>query len=211
MSKVRRVAVLLAVGLGTMLPETAAAQRERRDTEKDDVHLRNNCRLAAQVLETGYPPPHRGWALDQILACEQTGGTALATVWRVAPVDRSALARLMYASRAMRDERVFAATAEVAEDPARPTLVRLAAMNVLTSFADSVLMARLEVLENPPPFYVLGRVLDFPITPGAEPLTGDTPERVMTLFSALATRDRDPVVVAAARYLHKGLLLHFAH
>lgn len=210
MPKVRYVAVLLGLALGALLPETAAAQRERRGTEKDDVHLRNNCRLAAQVLETGYPPPHRRWALDQILACEQTGGTALATVWRVAPVDRSALARLMYVSRAMRDRRVFDATVVAALDQARPTLVRLAAISVLTSFADSVVQPRLDVLENPPPHYVLDTRLDFPVTLGAEPLAADTPHRVLKLLAGLAAEDRDPTVQRAARHVHKGLLLRRA-
>jgi hypothetical protein len=102
---------------------------------------------------------------------------------------------------------VFEVTVGVVQDHARPTLVRLAAMSVLTSFADSVVQPRLEVLENPPPHHVLGTRLDFPITPGSEPLAADTPQRVLTLFSGLGTEDRDPVVQAAARYLHKGLLL----
>jgi hypothetical protein len=206
MSKVRCVAALLALALGALLPETAAAQRDRRDTEKDDVHLRNNCRLAAQVLETGHPHPHYGRAINLILPCEQSGATALANVWRTAREDRAELERLTYVSSAMRDQRVFTATVGALQDQTRPRLVRLAAMSVLTALADSVVQPFLDVLENPPPHHVLGTVLDFPITIGAEPLAADTPERVLTLFAGVATEDPDPVVQAAARYLHTGLL-----
>lgn len=206
MSQIRRVATLLSLALIGMLPGTAAAQQEHKATEKDDVHLRNTCRFAAQVLETGHPHPHYRRAINLILPCEQTGGTALAGVWRTAREDRAELERLTYVSSAMRDQRVFAATAGVLQDQARPRLVRLAAMSVLTAFADSVVQPFLEVLENPPPHHVLGTVLDFPITLGAEPLPADTPEHVLKLFSGVATEDRDPVVQAAARYLHTGLL-----
>ena len=206
MSKLRCVAALLALILGALVPATVAAQQGRRATERDDVHLRNNCRLAAQVLETGHPHPRYAWAIDLILPCEQSGGAALASVWRTAREDRAELERLTYVSSAMRDQRVFTATVGVLQDETRPRLVRLAAMSVLTALADSVVQPFLDVLENPPPHHVLGTVLDFPITLGAEPLAADTPDRVLALFAGVATADPDPVVQAAARYLHTGLL-----
>jgi hypothetical protein len=52
--------LLVLVLAGTLIAPRLSAQA----LERDDVHLRNGCRLAARVILTGHPEPHEGWALE---------------------------------------------------------------------------------------------------------------------------------------------------
>jgi hypothetical protein len=56
------------------LPGCAAAQQNR-----DSVHLRNDCRLAIQVVTTEHPAPHEAWAYEAVEHCGAAGGAALAS------------------------------------------------------------------------------------------------------------------------------------
>ena len=49
--------LLVLVLAGTSLTPRLSAQAK----ERDDVHLGNDCRLAAQVILAGHPEPHEGW------------------------------------------------------------------------------------------------------------------------------------------------------
>lgn len=49
-------------------PVLAQGPEYRPYREREDVHLRDNCRLAAQVIETAQPAPHKeGTAVHRVL------------------------------------------------------------------------------------------------------------------------------------------------
>lgn len=66
---------LLLAGLG--LPSCATAQ-----ANPDSIHLRNDCRLAAQVLTTGNPRPRLEWAAQLIPRCPGVGATVAGALGR---------------------------------------------------------------------------------------------------------------------------------
>ncbi|MGH9782815.1 MAG: hypothetical protein ACRD88_01410, partial [Terriglobia bacterium] len=127
-----------------LLAQSLAAQQSR---ERDDLQLRNSCRLASQALATGHPHPH-DWARDLIGACDESGGAALALLWRSGvPQDRQELGRLVYVTSRLRDQRILDALLRVAADPARPAVVRLSAIRVLISYFSPGTVAELRDLE----------------------------------------------------------------
>lgn len=104
--------------------------------EREDPHLRNDCRLAAQVIRTGNPAPRREWALDVIRRCDQSGPQVLADVWRsAAPTDPEQLAELFNASRDFNDRRVVDAVADLARRSGAPEEARIYALALLYSYA----------------------------------------------------------------------------
>ena len=60
----------LVVGVVATAILSATSLSAQRATEANDAQLRAHCRLAAQVLETGHPSTHYGWAISQIRRCE---------------------------------------------------------------------------------------------------------------------------------------------
>lgn len=124
-------------GLALILTITVAITQGRSleaQTERQDPHVRNDCRLAAQVLETGHPAPHYEWALEFIAKCEETGAPVLAALWRSA-ADTEHLNRLYVSSYLLRDARITDAVTKVAQNRALPRLVRLNAIRVLAGHA----------------------------------------------------------------------------
>jgi hypothetical protein len=104
-------------------------------TERQDPHVRNDCRLAGQVVETGHPAPHYQWALEFVRHCEVTGPPVLVALWSRPPSDADHLNQLFLSSYRLRDSRVTAAAVEAAGDPGLPRIVRLAAIRVLAGHA----------------------------------------------------------------------------
>lgn len=128
---------LHAQGIALILTITAAVMPGRSlgaQSEGQDRHVRNGCRLAAQVLETGHPAPHYDWALEFIAKCEETGAPVLAALWRRA-ADTEHLNRLFLSSYLLRDARITGAVIEAAQNRALPRLVRLNAIRVLAGHA----------------------------------------------------------------------------
>lgn len=130
MSKyIRMTALVAAAGLSCA---PLAAQR----SERADPHLRNDCRLAAQVLETGHPAPRHAWALETIRRCDQSGPAALADYWRSrAPEAPDELDLLFNATRTFNDRRVVDAVAEVAQSRTAAETTRVYAFALLFSYA----------------------------------------------------------------------------
>lgn len=200
----RRAAASAALGIITAAP--LAAQRA---TEATDAQLRARCRQAAQVLETGHPEPHLAWAVDQIMACDESAGPALASRWSsLREADRDALGQLTFSSRSVRDQRIFDAVLAVAGAPDRAPLIRLSAMRVLLSYTDPKLDVPLPHLEAPKDNESLWSVADFSPTDGAEPLAAGDSSAFMDLLRRLVEQDSNPEVAAAARYLLRGLEAH---
>src|SRR5919198_688104 len=120
----------LMICILAVLPSAIAAQRP---SEVDDIHLRNNCRLAAQVLTTGYPAPHYGWARDIIRECDQSGGPAPAAVWGKPPPGP-----------------FLGALVGVARHPSSPEAVGFSALGVLVSSFPPAKAVSLQKLKTPP-------------------------------------------------------------
>lgn len=99
----------------------------------DSVHLRNQCRLAAQVIATGHPAPQDGWALQTIRSCGMDGADAVASGLRslrgaAYGPDMAALFKLTFW---FQDARVYAIAADIAQDPAASLPARILAMRTL--------------------------------------------------------------------------------
>src|SRR4051794_23983871 len=109
-----RFVMILRAGM-MLIPVTAAAQRDA----VDPVHLRNDCRLASQVVETGHPAPKLKWALGAIRACtpNEYGAAVAAAVRRERAIsDTATLASYWNASRWLIDGQLFSAAMDVAND-----------------------------------------------------------------------------------------------
>jgi hypothetical protein len=120
-----RVSALL--GLAACAPTFAVAQ-----AEPDTVHLRSNCRLAAQVISTGHPAPRREWALGIIPRCRD-GGPALAQALRAHRTSTSveSLNSLTWPTIRLRDGQVFSVAMEIAADRSASTPARVFAIRTL--------------------------------------------------------------------------------
>lgn len=127
-----RAAVACAVTLLAITGAPVGAQNDRTA----EVHHRNQCRLAAQVVETGEPSPRREWARTYITTCAEEGPRILARAWRTTPADTARLGDLVNASGRLRDERLYDAMQAVASDRSRPDVVRVAAMLALSRYVD---------------------------------------------------------------------------
>jgi hypothetical protein len=119
--------------------------------ESTDVRLRNDCRLAAQVVRTGHPSPHREWAYGVIRQCGESGPPAVAARWLTAPPnEREDLRELIGATAAFHTRNVFDAVATVARAPSANERVRAYALALLHSYAHPGRSLSAEDLLHPP-------------------------------------------------------------
>jgi hypothetical protein len=130
MTRYMGIAALVAVTGFSCAPLAAQAG------ERADPRLRNDCRLATQVLQTGQPAPRREWALEVIRRCDQSGPAALAAFWRSgAPENAAELDQLFNATRSFNDRSVVDAVAEVARRGTATETTRIYAFALLFSYA----------------------------------------------------------------------------
>lgn len=178
----------------------ASAQVPR---ERENVHVRNDCRLAAKTLETGHPAPHSAWALRVIGRCDESAGSALQRLWASPPSDSAALEELYHPSATVRDRRIFEATTAAARALNTSALARITALRVLKAYTDPTVVTTLDYLRPRP----TGRGQIMAITDhvvqleGAEPLPADLKAAVLALLREIAKTDPDSDVRYAAWYL----------
>lgn len=120
------------VALGSLFALPLAGQQA--DAAVAAKH-RSNCRLAAQVLETGHPHPHRAWALRYIGECEAEGAIVLSRLWQTV-AGGAEVEPLVWSSLRLRDARLYQRLRETATDRSRPAPMRIAAMLVLARYTD---------------------------------------------------------------------------
>lgn len=200
MSRRRTTVVGLTVALLHTLP--LSGQRESHDR-----HLRNDCRLAGQILQTGRPAPHYQWAMETIHRCPETGGEALASVWARPPADSAALNSLFLASYTLRDARITEAAIAAAANGGLSQLVRLSAIRVLVGHAVPRFLVSLEDLppETPPGVtQLLPSVSHVVVSEGARPIGAETISGILDALSRLRS-DPDPRIAAAASYVYRQL------
>ncbi|MDB4951313.1 MAG: hypothetical protein JWM27_3962 [Gemmatimonadetes bacterium] len=120
----------LAIALLTFVPVYGMCQSR----EAADVHLRNACRLAEQVITTGNPRPHLAWAWRFIPDC---GNEVYARVLaseissQRRATDVASIASLWDRTTRFRDATLFAMLLDVAGDRSASTASRVFAFRSL--------------------------------------------------------------------------------
>lgn len=191
---------VLTAGLFLALPLNAQNEEVALNAKR-----RNECRLAAQVLDTGHPRPHREWALRYISRCENEGPAVLAAQWRNAPVAGAELEAIVWSSLRLRDARLYDQLRATAADHSRPSSMRVAAMLVLARYTDPRNAIWLSDLVPPDSIRRIPLVLSsstgfYPIT-GEVPLSGSIAPQVLALLDEVAaarSKEEAPVWYAAA-------------
>lgn len=128
------VAAVALLGLGAR-PSLAQEEGSRPQREGEDVHLRNDCRLAVQVLTHGQPASKREWALGTINRCDESGPPVLARMWREVAADSASVGNMIYRSVGLRDRRVYDVVLAIVRDPSVPARKRAAALYLLGRWA----------------------------------------------------------------------------
>lgn len=114
--------VLLALLLA--VPVTAQAN-------PDSVKLRNDCRLAAQVLRTGHPAPRFQWATAVIHRCgvHEAAPALVAALDRLRSSSDSAEVNQVWGQvQYLRDARVYRTAMQVARDKGASMVARMSAL-----------------------------------------------------------------------------------
>ena len=158
------------------------------------------CEEAARIVEStqvAETDPQVGWALSEIAGCPD-GPAAIAARWRITGDRPDALRQLRTWNYMIRDQRIADAAMAAARDPARPTDVRLVALQTLIGYVDSSATMELETLRNPSRFPSLAHVSHPTLRVGTQPPAPDMPNRVQALARDL-TDDPNPVVAGAGR------------
>lgn len=202
----RTVLALSAVLLG-VLPRVGVAQARERTT----AHLRNDCRLAVQVLTTGQPANHRAWALERIDLCDTSGPTVLVQLWSRVPPTRPALEELSVPSTRLRDRRIYSALSAIARNGTEPDLKRVVALDVLSSYAAPNRGMWLDDLIDPRPDTaraIRTTSVDYsPHNTGAEPLPETITDDVAQLLRDVTKAEPASTVGVAARRLLRFVLV----
>ena len=108
-------------------------------SEPDTLHLRSDCRLARQVIETGHPAPHGEWAWQYIGFCEPEHrvGVYLAAMQQArASTDLPFIRRALLPLTAFRDRMLFEKVLSIASDKAASVPARVVAFMALASILD---------------------------------------------------------------------------
>lgn len=142
-----RFLVILILGAGAVpVPELMA------QANPDSVHLRNDCRLATQILRTGNPANKQEWALGIISWCGRDGVDAFAAVWRNAENtgDSLVLANLMHSVFQIRDAVLFEILLSTAESPTSSVRARVEAWYyLLQQVGRGIVLPAAELLGGP--------------------------------------------------------------
>jgi hypothetical protein len=188
--------ILAAASLFVALVHTVAVGQSDR---REDVHLRNDCRLAAQVLRTGQPATKTSWAWAVISLCANDGPPVLAELWASVSSDDSARAEtVLNASSRLRDQRIADAARRVAMNPANTDAVRLSGIILLIRYADPHSGLAVPLLVAPDGWTPGRRVRmisggwgphKIPQTEGEVPLGADFGNSVVSLLRAIAGGD----------------------
>ena len=168
----------------------------------DSVKLRNDCRLAEQVLTTGEPGPRRTEALKVIGLC---GGEATATfvlLWSSTGNDRAELDLLVTATRAFVAAPVVDALFATLTQAGRPLNGRVATLLVLLTYADPSVLPGFDAFVGDSTRLLRGFYghVDhpFPVV-GRESLPQPVTSRLRTALQTIAAADPDARMRVAAR------------
>lgn len=176
---------------------------------QDDVYLRNDCRLASQILRTGHPVPHREWAWSVIPSCRDSAGSVLAAVWSDPP--EGELSQLWGVSYRVRDARLTRTVVAALRDPSRSRAVRIVAARVLASHAAPnlvVLDSDLPALLGDSINSVYLSVDHSDVREGSVRVAPELVGEIRAALTAVAENDSDPEVRSAARAVATQVARH---
>jgi hypothetical protein len=188
---------LLAVLVLASFGAPASAQ-----VNPDSVKLRNDCRLAAQVLTTGQPAPHRREALSVIGLCGREGVPALLAAWSSAPSNRADLQLLVTSTRAYATDQIVETLLGTLNQSGRPLEVRVASLLVLLTYAEPAVVPGFEDLLGDTMELLVRRygTIDHPYpVVGLETLTGSVTDRIRAALQPIVVSDPDAHMRVAAR------------
>lgn len=136
----------LALLLASAVPAAASAQ----GVGADSAHLRNECRLAAQVVTTGNPAPKATWARGFLFSCAHLEVATVMTLWdRAADTDADVDYLISLSARVL-DDRLARHLTGIATDRRRPARHRVGAIAVLGEYVRPSLSYNLTSLALPP-------------------------------------------------------------
>lgn len=214
MSRTLTAAIVILLAFRA-IPAFAQDPEHRQQRERDDVHLRNDCRLAVQVLSAGQPATKREWALDTINLCDESGPPVLARMWRESGADSASVDEVIYRSVYLRDRRVYDVVSAIASDRSVLGLKRAAALHLLGRWAEPGFSLEFGAFFAPgyePAEWHGGRSAVNPSFishdtqyEGAEPLPATIKSEVVGLSREIAAHDPDFRVRATAEQLVRWL------
>lgn len=193
---------LMQVGFGLATVLCGPAQANAQVTISDSVRLRNDCRLAAQIIDDGHPAEKWHWALTRLTDCPN-GASALQVAWAKPPEDKHDIAVLEYSTRQLQDRRLIAALQSAASRQGASKLSRIAALSVLMSYLEDGLGLPLDeklLSGNRWDFALQSRTGASP-TQGEERITQEDRRQVVLWMKSLSESDPD----VALRVLMKEL------
>jgi hypothetical protein len=186
---------------GLLFLSTAAGAQFPKESE--DVHARNDCRLAVQTLTKGHPAPKSDWALGIIFTCDQTGGAAVQLLWATPPTDSVALDELMWASASLVDQRVYLGARSAATNVGAPRAVRIAALRVLAALIEpaKIHFPPKLLLPSSDPNIAVSSAHEPVQMAGSQPLDAEAKADISSVFATLIQSEPDVYVRFAARRL----------
>jgi hypothetical protein len=192
-----RRSVLLLIGL--LMAGSAHAQ-----ANPDSVKLRNDCRLAAQVLATGHPAPDLEWAHGMIRSCgyDEWAEAASAAIRRLrSSTNEAELSSEWRHLRLLKDAGLFSTVLEIAEDRSASVPARLWALRTLATYIDpeGVYGALTErVPDSPRPACISSRAAGLPTFYEGRPLPDDYPAEARRMASRMNADPSEPANVRLA-------------
>lgn len=181
---------------------TLCGSTVRAQANPDSVKLRNDCRLAQQVLTTGQPATHRQEALTIIGLCGREGVPALLSTWSSVGADRPTLGLLVTSTRAYANQQIVDALLGTLNQPARPLEVRVASLQVLLTFADPAVTPSFDDFLGDSTELLIRRygAIDhpFPVV-GLETLSGSLTDQLREGLRVIAASDPDARMRLTAR------------
>ena len=165
----------------------------------DDNRLREECHLAAQVVQTGHPARKMEWAYDIIHVCSEAGA-ALASSW-LQPLTGEVLANRGHRSAETSDGRVILAALAVATSDARSSEERRSALDVLTMIYKPG--STISNLWNTPAANRVGlsTYFDFSQVQGSQPVTAADRASVLGALDVLGARTPATDISTMAKWL----------
>lgn len=174
----------------------------------DSVRLRNDCRLARQVLIDGQPANKRGWALSIVPSCGEEGGDAVVAELRRfrSAAHPDVFEPVVRTATRYRDRLIFEGVLGLAADPAASVAARVQAIRILSaqlapgSGAVWVSYSYFAGTDDSPGFVEIGPMSvssDDPVFPG-RPLPADALDRSEQAMRGLAENPGTPMPVRHA-------------
>src|SRR6266850_5406838 len=176
-------------------------------THADSIKVRNDCRLALQVLTKGVPDPHRAEALSIIGLCGGEGVPALVAMWSSAADDRAELGLLVTATRAFATPELVSTLFSTLEQPGRTLNARVAALLVLLTYADPSVVPGFDGFVGDPAQLLVhhyGPIDHAAPVVGRESLPVPVTEQLRSTLQAIAAGDPAAPMRVAARVALKN-------